>query len=106
LLTERNATGLAIDHALNGDLPEQHGLLSRLQMLSLVAAQREELLSVLDAVVGEIIGLIEESTGVYGLHLNGDNAPWGELENGGRFERLSTLPSAVDLIAKAKGGAA
>lgn len=68
--------------------------------------QRDELLSVLDAVVGEIIGLIEESSGVYGLHLNGDNAPWGELENGGRFERLSTLPNAVDLIAKAKGGAA
>lgn len=30
--------------------------------------------------------LIAESGGVYGLHLNGDNAPWGELTEGGRFE--------------------
>ena len=50
LLTERNATGLAIDHALNGDLPEQHGLLSRLQMLSLLATQRDELLEALEEV--------------------------------------------------------
>ena len=27
--------------------------------------------------------LINESGGVYGLHLNGDNSPWGELEKGG-----------------------
>ncbi|GAB3215804.1 hypothetical protein [Pseudaeromonas pectinilytica] len=51
LLTERNATGLAIDHALSGVLPEQHGLLSRLQMLSLVAAQRDELLDALSGLV-------------------------------------------------------
>ena len=30
--------------------------------------------------------LINESTGVYGLHLNGDPAPWEELRVGGRFE--------------------
>ena len=26
-----------------------------------------------------------ESTGIYGLHLNGDSAEWSELMNGGRF---------------------
>lgn len=30
--------------------------------------------------------LINESTGVGGLHLNGDFAPWSELQTGGRFE--------------------
>ena len=30
--------------------------------------------------------LISESGGVYGLHLNGDDAPWSELQTGGRFE--------------------
>ena len=29
--------------------------------------------------------LIEESTGVTGLHLNGDVAPWADLRTGGRF---------------------
>lgn len=30
--------------------------------------------------------LIAESSGVTGLHLNGDVAPWTELRTGGRFE--------------------
>lgn len=30
--------------------------------------------------------LINESKGVYGLHLNGDPSPWEELLEGGRFE--------------------
>lgn len=30
--------------------------------------------------------LISESHGVYGLHLNGDPAPWEELEQGGCME--------------------
>ena len=30
--------------------------------------------------------LIDNSTGVEGLHLNGDIAPWNELRTGGRFE--------------------
>ena len=31
-------------------------------------------------------GLMDESTGVYGLHRNGDGAPWSELEEEGQFE--------------------
>lgn len=30
--------------------------------------------------------LINESRGVFGLHLNGDSSPWDELRTGGRFE--------------------
>lgn len=29
--------------------------------------------------------LVKSSNGVYGLHLNGDPSPWGELLPGGRF---------------------
>ncbi len=30
--------------------------------------------------------LMDNSSGVDGLHLNGDIAPWGELRTGGKFE--------------------
>jgi hypothetical protein len=45
-----------------------------------------------------VTGLIGESVGVYGLHLNGDPSPWGELVEGGRFERLIGLDEAVEAI--------
>ena len=67
--------------------------------------RRDELLSVLEGLTGDIQGLINESTGVVGLHLNGDIATWGELEAGGAFEWLTTLPEAHEAIAKEKGGA-
>jgi hypothetical protein len=92
LLTERNATGLAIDHALNGVLPEQHGLLSRLQMLSTIAVQRDELLAALQG----MIDIANDSQGVAGYHLNGEVADWGEFEE---------WQAACDAIAKIKGGA-
>lgn len=36
--------------------------------------------------VAAVKSLIDESSGVGGLHRNGDFAPWGELRSGGRFE--------------------
>ena len=48
--------------------------------------------------LGEVQDLISESHGVYGLHLNGDESPWSELEQGGRFERLTALPEAIAAI--------
>ena len=48
--------------------------------------------------LGEVQDLISESHGVYGLHLNGDESPWSEIEQGGRFERLTTLPEALAAI--------
>lgn len=68
--------------------------------------QRDELLEILEGLSDDIEALIEESHGVAGLHLNGDVAPWGELQAGGRFERFMNLPIARAVIASAKGGAA
>ena len=46
--------------------------------------------------------LIAESSGVDGLHQNGDVAPWSELQTGGRFEEwLRDFDSAL----KREGGA-
>jgi len=36
--------------------------------------------------LGAVASLINEPYGVSGLHLNGDIAPWSELQTGGRFE--------------------
>ena len=33
-----------------------------------------------------MLDLINSSQGVYGLHLNGDGAPWDSLRTGGQFE--------------------
>lgn len=33
---------------------------------------------------------MSDSGGVYGLHLNGDPAPWSELTSGGHFEDWTT----------------
>lgn len=51
----------------------------------------------------EMQDLIGESDGVYGLHLNGDESPWSEVEQGGRFERLTTLLEALAAIDALKG---
>ena len=41
--------------------------------------------------------LIDESTGVYGLRLNGDLSPWSELRRSGRFrEWLEDFDAALD----------
>ena len=36
--------------------------------------------------IDAVSDLIDNSKGVYGLHLNGNVAPWGELRTGGRYE--------------------
>ncbi|MDE2107280.1 MAG: hypothetical protein KGL39_59330 [Patescibacteria group bacterium] len=62
------------------------------------AALREALQGLHD----DIDGLMGESSGVYGLHLNGDPSPWGELIPGGRFERLEHLDIARAALQGAK----
>lgn len=47
-----------------------------------------------DALARSIEGLIDESQGVYGLHLNGDVAPWSDLTEGGRYEEWLNALSA------------
>lgn len=49
----------------------------------------------------DVRGLVDESEGVAGLHLNGDVADWGSLLPGGRFERLTALDDLEDLLAAA-----
>lgn len=61
----------------------------------------KQLLASLKRVTEEIQDLMSESEGVAGFHRNGDIATWGELEAGGRFERLSGLPDALAAIAEA-----
>lgn len=53
------------------------------------------------ALVNEVETLIGESHGVTGLHMNGDVAPWTDLEPGGAFERLGSLTTARELIGPA-----
>lgn len=45
-------------------------------------AENERLRKGLEAVES----LIGESSGVAGLHMNGDVAPWGDLRTGGKYE--------------------
>lgn len=47
--------------------------------------------------------LIDESQGVFGLHLNGDPSPWEELRSGGKFEDwLNDFDSAMEAVAELK----
>ena len=53
---------------------------------------------ILIAAIKSVEALIDESEGVYGLHLNGDLAPWDELLAGGRYEDwLYDLSKALEL---------
>lgn len=55
--------------------------------------------------IDDIDCLMSESEGVAGLHLNGDLAPWNELEPGGRFERLTHLDLLREVLATGAQGA-
>jgi hypothetical protein len=54
----------------------------RNHMLTAVANR----IKVLEAGIKSVEELIADSEGVYGLHLNGDGAPWESLRAGGSFE--------------------
>lgn len=54
--------------------------------LKKVEAERDALAARIEELRGDLMELVEYSTGVAGLHLNGDLAPWDELLAGGRFE--------------------
>ena len=47
----------------------------------------------------ELEELVAETSGVYGLHLNGAPSPWEEILEGGRFERISSLHVVQNLLA-------
>lgn len=59
-----------------------------------LTAERDALSTNLDELVAAVNGLIDDSEGVYGLHLNGDPAPWDDLTLGGRYQEW-LLPLAA-----------
>ena len=93
---------------LSNDELEQKGLVTSISARFLAAERsRDELLAALERLSGDVEALMKESGGVYGLHQNGEPAPWGELVAGGRHETwLLSLSCAAELIAKLKAGAA
>lgn len=77
------------------------------ELESVLAQQSAAVDGLAARLVDELDGLVGESYGVSGLHLNGDVAPWDELLPGGRFERLSSLDELrAALAAQQQGGAA
>ena len=71
-------------------------------------AERNELRAKLSAITNkagelasDVRGLVYETEGVDGLHLNGDVADWGSLLPGGLFERLTALDGLEDLLSAA-----
>lgn len=50
--------------------------------------------------IADLRGLITDSEGVYGLHRNGDPAPWDEILRGGAYEdRLKSFDALSDVFA-------
>lgn len=71
-------------------------------MLAEMIRREAELLSALRRLHYDVQELMNSSQGVYGLHLNGDEAPWGELDSGGQF--CSWIGDAMDLAAATLNG--
>jgi hypothetical protein len=70
---------------------------------ALLAEQVERLREALRKCVSGFDDLVNDSHGVYGLHLKGDPSPWGELTEGGRFEEWTQWHTeARDLLSKYK----
>ena len=110
---EQKANARRIVACVNACIGVSNGELAMTTMSAVLARmneaeqQRDELLAALEKLSGDVEALMKESGGVYGLHQNGEPAPWGELVVGGRHETwLLSLTDAVELIAKLKAGAA
>ena len=72
-----------------------------------LGARVEELegaLRIYKAAVDDMQDLIEESGGVYGLHMNGDPSPWSELLEGGPFEDWLGSVSQASALSRKTGG--
>ena len=77
------------------DLPEKIRV-----TLAAAEAREAKLREALKHLVRSVDDLIFESEGIYGLHLNGDPAPWPSLTEGGQFEGwLIELERARDTLA-------
>ena len=71
---------------------------------SRLIAAAPNLLRALECLLDDLRDLMAESSGVYGLHLNGDPCPWSDLLPGGSLEGwLDSILIAAVAIAQAKG---
>ena len=68
-------------------------ILTLLEKIERLEREKEELKvwvaklrDALEGLVEDLDELITQSGGVYGLHLNGDPAPWSDLLAGGKYE--------------------
>ena len=100
--TADGLTVCSVAHQLPGRSPHGAEEATRAANARLIAAA-PELLEALEGLLDDVYGLMRESEGVAGLHLNGDVADWASLDEGGRFERLSNMSGARAAIAKATG---
>lgn len=84
--TPEPPTSLTIE--MKGNLYESYrSAIAKLQADLAAATHRAEQAEADAAGMREAFrALVSESQGVYGLHRNGDNAPWEELCTGGQFE--------------------
>ena len=81
---------------------ERDEIAAQARMLDRMVDERDEQLAAAlaaceakDAALQEFVDLMSESYGLTGFHQNGDIAPWSEVEEGGRFERLTSLNNAL-----------
>jgi uncharacterized coiled-coil protein SlyX len=84
--------------ALEAQCAEQQRQIAQLsEQVKLMSEQTQATMSVLFGLVNDLESLTSDSAGVYGLHLNGDPAPWSEILEGGRFERFEFFAKAIEL---------
>lgn len=62
-----------------------------------------EYIAKLEAGLKAVLELVDDSSGVQGLHRNGDLAEWDSIRAGGRFgEWLTPFDDAIDAMEKRK----
>lgn len=97
---------LAFNIASRIDCAEREAATARARIAQL-EAERAELVEKARAALQDFDAIISESGGVYGLHLNGDPAPWGDLTSGGRYEEwtqgFEALRATLSRIGKTDG---
>lgn len=108
IIDEGYAGGIATVHMWNGinliengnnDAPKRDEAVANAHLI----ATAPRLYKALHTLLDELSALMGNSAGVAGLHMNGDLAPWAELEPGGQFEHLGSIDEAFSALAEARG---
>lgn len=86
---------------LNEDLENARGGCNTGDIEAAVSAIEDYYTRVMAQGILEIEELMNESKGIYGLHLNGDVSPWEELRSGGKYEEwLNKFEVALEYAKK------